>query len=490
MIDIKRNIKQRVAEMVVSKEFGDEEEGSITIEDDDNDQTRKTSEAVASAARTPDPFLDSFSSIGFLINTAEPDNNRRDKTDNNANSSVTFGDDVLDISRRSSSFFHTGRMSSGSFDVSSNYGDDADEGNVKRPMAREQLPLRGTIFGLLAVAGILNILSGINYYATACSFANLVVIGAIGIVFVRYNSQMKQRETKLAQSVTRSEAIVNSLFPEIVRDRILEEGDMEGARAQFARYSTILPPTANGTLLPITIETSDDLVIEHDTTGNSNNESNNTISSKNMDDPHLNDSREKFMPPAITPRSSFSGPPKRRKSLASVESDTNTNITDFNGDSVEEPHQHHKSSARNNLTSSSHSPKGSSSKPIADYFPSATIMFADIVGFTSWASVRDPVQGTTRDNAIQSMHDARSRAHLVLGGSNCPCSLTPGSFHCFSLSSLRINHNNNENNRRKQSSNCSKPYTVALTGSLKRRESSRSKLLEIVMLQPLACQTQ
>ena len=32
------------------------------------------------------------------------------------------------------------------------------------------------------------------------------------------------------------------------------------------------------------------------------------------------------------------------------------------------------------------------SRPIADLFPEATVMFADIAGFTAWSSVREPSQ--------------------------------------------------------------------------------------------------
>ena len=31
-------------------------------------------------------------------------------------------------------------------------------------------------------------------------------------------------------------------------------------------------------------------------------------------------------------------------------------------------------------------------KPIADLFPNATVMFGDLVGFTAWASMREPTQ--------------------------------------------------------------------------------------------------
>lgn len=45
------------------------------------------------------------------------------------------------------------------------------------------------------------------------------------------------------------------------------------------------------------------------------------------------------------------------------------------------------------------------SKPIADLFPSATIMFADLVGFTAWSSTREPSQVFTLLETIYQAFD-------------------------------------------------------------------------------------
>jgi len=43
-------------------------------------------------------------------------------------------------------------------------------------------------------------------------------------------------------------------------------------------------------------------------------------------------------------------------------------------------------------TTTTTSASGTSSRPIADLFPEATVLFADIAGFTAWSSVREPGQ--------------------------------------------------------------------------------------------------
>jgi class 3 adenylate cyclase len=48
-------------------------------------------------------------------------------------------------------------------------------------------------------------------------------------------------------------------------------------------------------------------------------------------------------------------------------------------------------------------------KPIADLFPHATVMFADIVGFTAWASVREPSQVFT---LLETVYDSFEGAFL------------------------------------------------------------------------------
>jgi class 3 adenylate cyclase len=53
------------------------------------------------------------------------------------------------------------------------------------------------------------------------------------------------------------------------------------------------------------------------------------------------------------------------------------------------------------------------SKPIADLFPEATVMFGDIVGFTAWSSVRDPTQVFTLLETIYSAFDNIAKRRRV-----------------------------------------------------------------------------
>lgn len=52
-------------------------------------------------------------------------------------------------------------------------------------------------------------------------------------------------------------------------------------------------------------------------------------------------------------------------------------------------------------------------KPIADFFPEATVMFADLVGFTAWSSMREPTQVFTLLESIYNSFDEIARRRRV-----------------------------------------------------------------------------
>ena len=61
------------------------------------------------------------------------------------------------------------------------------------------------------------------------------------------------------------------------------------------------------------------------------------------------------------------------------------------------------------LTSGLGSDSNAAAKPIADLFTGATVMFADIVHFTAWSSVREPPQVLLLLETIYSAFDRLAR---------------------------------------------------------------------------------
>lgn len=52
------------------------------------------------------------------------------------------------------------------------------------------------------------------------------------------------------------------------------------------------------------------------------------------------------------------------------------------------------------------------SEPIAEFFPSTSIMFADLSGFTAWSSTREPAQVFT---LLETLYGAMDKAARRLG---------------------------------------------------------------------------
>ena len=53
------------------------------------------------------------------------------------------------------------------------------------------------------------------------------------------------------------------------------------------------------------------------------------------------------------------------------------------------------------------------SKPIADFHPEATILFADLVGFTAWSSAREPTQVFTLLEVLYSAFDRIAKRRRI-----------------------------------------------------------------------------
>jgi class 3 adenylate cyclase len=324
--DINKNVNDNVTS-VDNVDNIINEEASITIgmgdDDDDDDDDDEWEVDVTSITNSNHynnnhPFFDSFVSVGVSV-MKDDDGDDGDDDDNHDD------DD------------HSKTPSMKSIGDVSNINNDNDNGGTTSITTlnsfKERSIVRYVFFGLLVLIAILVVVmiatttstrtnngrTGIIIVAAAATMI-LILIGCIGIVFIIYENLLKNREKMLVKSNRRSEAIVDSLFPSIVRDRILEEGGL--------------------------VNNTNNKLANTNVNNNGNNDGN----------PTNRRNSEKL------PSSSLPPPPPPPPSPLP-------------------------SSPKNSISSST-----ASSKPIADYFPSASILFADIVGFTSWASIRDPAQ--------------------------------------------------------------------------------------------------
>ena len=368
-------------------------------------------------------------------------------------------------SLRESMMMQTTR-SARSLDIGSSMGDAVDpvakdSSKKKWTLSPEDLFLRYFCVFLLLVQVVLSALMASNFYTQACAYANIAVLAVTIVLFVVFDVRVKQQQLALIKSVSRSEAIVNSLFPETVRDRIMEEGNFVSSRfapgqRSSGRRSNESVPVFKETEMVDTTTTLNDMKKTDDF--KKYNDSFLSISSMISEDTIEKTKGEENVVLSPTFRSSVtSTTPKfsRRKSNQSAISEANTFASETIVDSA-----HHRSTA---TSVSMHNP--SSSKPIADYFPSATIMFADIVGFTSWASIREPAQGMLK-NQTPKMHSLKRTGKLT--------------WHYFFLTTIVIQ-------KPQQYLNCSKHCTDASIGLPRRRGSLRLKQLVTVTLLPLVC---
>ncbi len=389
-----------------SIKFGVDEENEVSIPIDEEDKQRSLrieSSGTRRSSLADFPQFDSSfglsSMMGLSMTLNTHAEGKRDDSDFDAN--ADFDTSLRSLrSLRESMLVQQSNRSARSLDIHSSMGDGVDQvakdsSKKKWTLSPEDLFLRYLFIFLLLIQVVLSALMASNLYMQPCAYANLAVLAVTIILFVVYDVRVKRQQIALLQSVSRSEAIVNSLFPETVRDRIMEEGNFVSSR--FAPGQRSSGRRSNSSKeIPVfnEREMADTTMALNDTKKNDDfkkyNDSFLSISSMISEDTIEKTKGEEnvLLPPTF--RSSVtSTTPKfsRRKSNQSAISEANTLGSEAIIDSA-----HYRSTA---LSVSMHNP--TSSKPIADYFPSATIMFADIVGFTSWASIREPAQGMLRD---------------------------------------------------------------------------------------------
>ena len=407
--DIKKNVISNTvvnvdytrieSESSISIGLGDDDNGNGNDDDDDDDDDDDeyevdmisiTDSRHNSNINVNHPFFDSFVSVGvsLMLDDDDDDDDDDDLDDPNDDDDENHNDDDDHSSKSTPSMKSIGDISSNiNIDENDNDNDNNDNDSTTTPVRsfKERI-VRYVFFGLLVLMVILLVVivattatstttngrsSSIITITVTVAIMILILIGGIGITFLSYEKLLKSREQMLVKSNRRSEAIVDSLFPSIVRDRILEEGGLvNNTNTNTKRNVKNVNVSVNN-------------------------------SGSNDDDPVNSNNSENHLPSSSLPPTP---PPPRSPSppLSSVVSSSQhilssplfkmkKNFSNSNKrDSISTVSSHQSTIPRNPPPVSSSST--SSSKPIADYFPSASILFADIVGFTSWASIRDPAQ--------------------------------------------------------------------------------------------------
>ncbi|CAB9499837.1 Receptor-type guanylate cyclase gcy [Seminavis robusta] len=174
------------------------------------------------------------------------------------------------------------------------------------------------------------------------AFAVVAIFCIATMIFLSYDYLIQLRQNAVMDTAIRSNAIVTNLFPSNVRDRIMKEAE-EQAQAEYEEYRRARKANRKRRL----------------GRKKKSHESNATASAgpfgvvaKNQLKDFLNEGDGV----------------NNRTSKASSQGESADGFDEEQG-----------------------GPR-ITSKPIADLFPAATVLFADIVGFTAWSSVREPTQ--------------------------------------------------------------------------------------------------
>lgn len=182
----------------------------------------------------------------------------------------------------------------------------------------------------------------------------VILLGAM--CFLAYDFVVRRKQAKLAQSAKKSLAIVNSLFPATVRDRLMEKEE-----------TSTFPATKS-------------IHLKRSSTGGGK-------------------------------RKGAAQGGRLQSRIATVFQSMAESVALGNDSVTDDVDSEGTNPARNSLSNSLR--RRIASKPIADLFPQVTVLFADIAGFTAWSSVREPSQVFTLLESIFETFDAIAKKHKV-----------------------------------------------------------------------------
>jgi Adenylate and Guanylate cyclase catalytic domain len=197
-------------------------------------------------------------------------------------------------------------------------------------------------------------------------------------LFVVYDRLVQQQRRQVMKHAKRNFRIVKSLFPAGVRDRLLEQQEHATTMStRSTKASLETKPNRAASELGDRLSVAD---LEHGRDLSDSSDATRTVENTSVPGSPskvMRASPKRRLRSFLRDRENFSGFTKEDDSASVIPSNT-----------VEQ-------------------------KPIADLFPSCTILFADIAGFTAWSSERDPTQVFMLLGAIYAAFDKVARRRKV-----------------------------------------------------------------------------
>ena len=213
----------------------------------------------------------------------------------------------------------------------------------------------------------------------------LALFGFMLAVFFVYDVLVEQRQRIVMDSAVRSNAIVRSLFPAVVRSRLFGRTHHHQPHHHHhhhynqSSFHHSLPSTrrqSSSSGLAISRRNSGFLGSQHQQ------QSSSTIL-EGEDTPFFQDE-------AVIPNRMMT--PKIRLTRFLKNNNNNSHHHQQQPQNHNQHHHHHQRGNFANLSMPSPYGIAGGEDPIAEMFPRTTIMFADIAGFTAWSSEREPTQ--------------------------------------------------------------------------------------------------